>query len=57
MNGTTGKVVPFGVNDDGADIVETSYMIQGLLSVRQYLTSADTAAKIILIKRINNTLW
>ncbi|MBI1766898.1 MAG: DUF3131 domain-containing protein, partial [Bacteroidetes bacterium] len=52
MNGNTGKVVPFGANDDGADIVETSYMIQGLLTVRQYLTSADTTGN-NLINRIN----
>jgi hypothetical protein len=55
INGTTGKVIPFSSNDDGADLVETSYMIQGLLTVRQYLTSADTVGN-NLINRIN-TLW
>ncbi|HVN57765.1 MAG TPA: glucoamylase family protein [Bacteroidales bacterium] len=38
MNGTDGTVVPFGVNDDGADIVETSYMMMGLLTARQYFS-------------------
>jgi len=33
INGNTGKVVPFGSNDDGADIVETSYMIHGLIAL------------------------
>lgn len=51
MNGTTGHVVPFAPNDNGADIVETSYMIQGLLTVRQYLTASDTAGN-NLINRI-----
>jgi hypothetical protein len=43
MNGTTGAVIPFAANDDGADIVETSYMMMGLLSARQYFNGADAA--------------
>src|SRR5258706_9063252 len=53
INGATGKVVPFGTNDDGADLVETSYMIHGLLALRQYLTSSDTVGN-NLINRITN---
>lgn len=34
--GTTGKVQPFGQKDNGADLIETSFMIQGLLTVQQY---------------------
>jgi len=41
LNGQTGKVIPFSTNDDGADIVETSYLIQGLLTARQYFTNAN----------------
>lgn len=36
MNGTTGRTIPFGRLDDGADIVETSYLLMGLLSAREY---------------------
>jgi len=36
MNGTTGKTIPFGRLDDGADIVETSYLMMGLLVAREY---------------------
>ena len=36
LNGTTGKVIPFSANDNGADLVETSYLMQGLLTARQY---------------------
>ncbi|MBI2729372.1 MAG: beta-glucosidase [Sphingobacteriales bacterium] len=43
MNGSTGAVIPFGPNDDGADIVETSYLMMGLLSVRQYFNGIDMA--------------
>lgn len=50
-DGTTGKVIPFGTNDDGADLVETSYMIHGLICARQYMTSSDTVGN-NLINRI-----
>jgi hypothetical protein len=37
MNGNTGKTMPlFGMFDDGGDLVETSFLMQGLLAVRQY---------------------
>jgi hypothetical protein len=36
VNGLTGEPVAFGTYDDAADIVETSYLVQGLLTVRQY---------------------
>ncbi len=36
LNGATGKTIPFGRKDDGADLVETSYLMQGLLCARQY---------------------
>jgi hypothetical protein len=36
MNGATGKTIPFSRKDDGADLVESSYLFQGLLCARQY---------------------
>lgn len=36
INGETGKVKPFSKNDDGADGVESAFLFQGLLTVRQY---------------------
>jgi len=41
MDGATGKTIPFGRKDDGADLVETSYLFQGLLCARQYFDSKD----------------
>jgi hypothetical protein len=41
MNGVSGVVVPFSTQDDGADIVETSYMMEGLLTARQYFNGAS----------------
>lgn len=55
MNGTTGAVVPFGPNDDGADLVETSYMMMGLLTARQYFNGVDIAET--NLRNDINTLW
>lgn len=38
LNGATGKTIPFSRKDDGADLVESSYLFQGLLCARQYFT-------------------
>ncbi len=43
LNGTTGAVIPFSTKDDGADLVETAYLIEGLLCARQYFNANDGA--------------
>ncbi len=43
LNGNTGAVIPFSTKDDGADLVETSYLVQGLLTARQYFNGTDAA--------------
>ncbi len=43
LNGTTGKVQPFSANDNGADIVETAHLLQGLITARQYFNGNDAA--------------
>lgn len=48
LNGTTGEARPFSSNDDGGDLVETSFMAMGLLTVRQYLDSTNTAEKALI---------
>jgi hypothetical protein len=47
LYGETGKVKPFSTYDDGADIVETSYLIQGLLAVKQYLKNGAPSQKLL----------
>lgn len=42
MNGATGTVVPFSQFDNGGDLVETAFLIQGLLCARQYFDQNDT---------------
>jgi hypothetical protein len=41
LNGETGKTIPFSRKDDGADLVETSFLFQGLLCARQYFNGTD----------------
>ncbi|MEZ4771804.1 MAG: glucoamylase family protein [Bacteroidia bacterium] len=55
LNGNTGKVVPFSPDDNGGDLVETSYMAMGLLTVRQYLNDQNLQEN-DLISKIN-LLW
>lgn len=55
INGSTGKVIPFSPKDNGGDLVETSFLVQGLITARQYLNGTDTVGN-NLIKRIT-TLW
>ena len=56
INGTTGATIPFSTNDNGADLVETSYLMQGLLVARQYFNSAVDPVEIDLRTKINE-LW
>ncbi len=51
-DGETGKVKPFGPKDNGGDLVETAYLIQGLITLKQYL-DPDIATESALIKRIS----
>jgi hypothetical protein len=55
MNGETGKTIPFSRKDDGADLVETSFLFQGLLCARQYFNN-DNRIENELRGRING-LW
>ena len=36
LNGETGKTIPFSRKDDGGDIVETSYLFEGLICAKNY---------------------
>lgn len=60
LNGTTGAIIPFSSNDNGADLVETSYLMMGLLTARQYFNGTD-AAEVSLRNDIttlyNNVEW
>ena len=47
-NGRTGKRLPvFGVFENGADLVETSFLMQGLLTARQYFDGANSQETLV----------
>jgi hypothetical protein len=55
MEGPTGRVKPFSRNDNGGDLVESAFLVQGLLCVRQYFRDGSPAEQ-ALAKRIDR-LW
>ncbi len=55
IDGKTGKVKPFSKKDNGGDAVESAFLIQGLLCVRQYCNKNNTEEK-LLAQRIDH-LW
>ncbi len=44
MNGATGATIPFSQKDNGADLVETSFLMMGLLTAREYFDENEAAA-------------
>jgi hypothetical protein len=55
LNGNTGNVVPFSQFDDGGDLVETAFLMQGLLAARQYFdqnTPLESA-----LRQVITDLW
>jgi len=61
MDGRTGKVIPyFGKYDDGGDLVETSFLMQGLLTARQFFNGDNAREKFIrdnITKLWNGVEW
>ena len=56
LSGSTGKRLPvFGIYDNGADLVETSFLMEGLLASRQYFKGDGPIGK-ELYERITR-LW
>jgi len=55
MNGNTGAVIPFGTLDNGGDLVETSFLCQGLLCVREYFKNGSTEEQALALKA--DQLW
>ncbi len=55
MDGPSGKTIPFGTKDNGGDLVESCFLMQSLLCVRQYM-KADVEAEAYVIDKINE-LW
>ncbi|MFN0037397.1 MAG: glucoamylase family protein [Saprospiraceae bacterium] len=60
MNGTNGNVQPFSQFDDGGDLVETAFLMQGLLAARQYFdqnTPLETALRDVITGLWEEVEW
>lgn len=53
--GDTGKVKGFSKKDNGGDLVETSFLMQGLLAARQYCADGDKEEKALAARM--DALW
>lgn len=55
LGGATGRVLPFMAGDDGGDLVETAFLMTGLLAAAEYFTEApELAARIEQLYRSVN---
>ena len=55
MDGQTGRAISFGNKDDGGDIVETAFLCQGLIVVREYFKNGNAKEKELALKA--DELW
>ena len=55
IHGPSGKTKPFGQKDDGGDLVESAFLIQGLLIAREYFKDGNDNEKELASKI--DTLW
>ncbi len=55
INGYTGEAIPFSAEDNGADLVETAIIAEGLVFAREYFSGEDPVEK--SIRALADGLW
>lgn len=55
IDGNTGNAIPFSPQDNGGDLVETAFLVQGLLAARNYFNQ-ETPPEQEIVQKING-LW
>lgn len=55
LDGSTGEAIDFSAKDNGADLVETSFLIEGLLTVQQYF-DLDNSTEAAIRQKITK-IW
>ena len=56
INGATGNVIPFGTMDNGGDLVETAFLVQGLICVREFFKNSTNSEELALSQKAD-ALW
>ncbi len=55
LDGNSGNVLPFSTMDDGGDLVETAFLAQGLICVKEYFKNGSTEEMALAAKA--DALW
>jgi hypothetical protein len=55
MNGKTGEIIRFGKKQDGVDIVETSFLMHGMLFLREYFNRNNIMER--EIRKLADKIW
>ncbi|WP_117880538.1 glucoamylase family protein [Aureibaculum luteum] len=55
LDGDTGAVKPFSTKDNGGDLVETAFLVQGLICVKEYFKNGNDSEKELAAKA--DVLW
>jgi hypothetical protein len=55
LHGGSGRVIPFSERDDGGDIVETAFLMAGLLAARQFFIAGDRRQR--ALRDLIDGLW
>ncbi|MGX1930562.1 glucoamylase family protein [Flagellimonas sp. 2504JD4-2] len=55
INGNNGSVIPFSPSDNGGDLVETAFLVQGLICIKEYFKNGSDSEK-ALAEQADN-LW
>lgn len=55
IDGGSGNVIPFSAKDNGGDIVETAFLCQGLICLKEYFKNGSTEEKALANKA--DILW
>ncbi len=55
IDGNTGHVKPFGTKDNGGDLVETSFLTVGMITVREFFKNGTAEEQALALKY--DTLW
>jgi len=55
INGNSGSVIPFSADDNGGDLVETAFLTQGLICIKEYFKNGSDSEKALATKA--DVLW
>nr|WP_299384040.1 glucoamylase family protein [Allomuricauda sp.] len=55
INGNNGNVIPFSPMDNGGDLVETAFLVQGLICVKEYFKEGSETEK--NLSQLADELW